>query len=172
LKHEVLVEGKVAQGARVCGGIPLQPVSISVFKEVNLACSTLLPPEPGVEAPAARAVQARPRQTGPGFAILFPFDDDSLAGEGAQVVMDAAAYAQRIGAAKVNVAGYRATSVLSSGQRLIEKTGIAEKRARGVATLLRGLGVKGVAAEWKDDAEPGNGADDPDRRKVTISIGN
>src|SRR3954466_4338243 len=38
LKHEVLVEGTVAPGPRVCGGIPLQPVSISVLKEVNLAC--------------------------------------------------------------------------------------------------------------------------------------
>src|ERR1700679_871800 len=43
LKHQVLVEGTVVPGKRVCGGIPLQPVSISVIKEVNLACNTLLP---------------------------------------------------------------------------------------------------------------------------------
>lgn len=177
LKHQVLVEGRVvegnaAEGPRVCGGIPLQPVSISVFKEVNLACSTLLPPEPGMEAPAARAAQGGVKQSGPEFTILFTFDDDSLAGEGAQVAMDAAVYAERTGAAKVKVAGYRATSVLSNGQRLVEKSGIAEKRAQGVATLLRGLGVKGVAAEWKDAAEPGDGTGDPGRRKVTISIGN
>src|ERR1700750_3271786 len=36
LKHEVLVEGTVAPGPRVCGGIPLQPVVISVVKEINL----------------------------------------------------------------------------------------------------------------------------------------
>ena len=42
LKHEVLVEGTVVPGARVCGGIPLKPVSISVVKEVNLACNTLV----------------------------------------------------------------------------------------------------------------------------------
>jgi outer membrane protein OmpA-like peptidoglycan-associated protein len=174
LKHEVLVEGRVVEGPRVCGGIVLQPVSISVFKEVDLACSTLLPPEPGVEAPAPRAVQVRPRQNGPDFTILFPFDEDSLAGEGAQVVMDAAAYAQHIGAAaKVKITGYRATSVLSNGQQpLIETNGIAEKRAQAVAALLRGLGVQGVTAEWKDSAEPGDGAGDPLRRKVTISIGN
>src|ERR1700722_17485820 len=53
LKHEVLVEGTVVPGQRVCGGIPLQPVSISVVKEINLACNTLLPAEPGIEAPAA-----------------------------------------------------------------------------------------------------------------------
>ena len=53
LKHEVLVEGRIAPGPRVCGGIPLQPVSISVLKEVNLACNTLLPAEPGIDAPPA-----------------------------------------------------------------------------------------------------------------------
>ena len=53
LKHEVLVEGRIVEGPRVCGGIPLQPVSISVLKEVNLACNTLLPAEPGIEAPPA-----------------------------------------------------------------------------------------------------------------------
>src|ERR1700760_3914831 len=36
LKHEVLVEGTVVPGPRVCGGIPLKPVSVSVVKEVNL----------------------------------------------------------------------------------------------------------------------------------------
>ena len=58
LKHEVLVEGRVASDPsvpRVCGGIPLQPVSISVMKEVNLACNTLLPAEPGIDAPAGAA---------------------------------------------------------------------------------------------------------------------
>src|SRR5271166_2749755 len=59
LKHEVLVEGRIAEGPRVCGGIPLQPVAISVLKEVNLACNTLLPAEPGLDAPEA------PRGPGP-----------------------------------------------------------------------------------------------------------
>ena len=37
LNHEVLVEGVVAQGLRVCGGIPLRPVKTSVFLEINRA---------------------------------------------------------------------------------------------------------------------------------------
>src|SRR3984957_8963600 len=53
LKHEVLVEGAVVPGPRVCGGIPLQPVAISVVSEINLACNTLLPAEPGSDAPSA-----------------------------------------------------------------------------------------------------------------------
>ena len=62
LKHQVLVEGQVAEGPRVCGGIPLKPLTISVVKEVDLACNTLLPAEPGIDAPPA------PRGPGPVFA--------------------------------------------------------------------------------------------------------
>jgi outer membrane protein OmpA-like peptidoglycan-associated protein len=183
LKHEVLVEGRIAEGPRVCGGIPLRPVAISVLKEVNLACNTLLPAEPGIDAPAA------PRGPGPSsrrpetrstarealtghqeFTILYAFNDDYLEYAANQVVSEAAAYAKRIGASKVKVAGYRATTVLSNGNRLIEKTGLAEKRAQNIATLLRGLGVPGVTLEWKNEPEPGDGQTDPSRRRVTILV--
>ena len=63
-KHEVLVEGHGRAGPRVCGGIPLKPLSISVLKEVNLACNTLLPAEPGIDAPAA--------SRGPGHRRAIP----------------------------------------------------------------------------------------------------
>ena len=33
LLHEVLVEGTVAPGPRVCGGIPLKPLHVSVLPE-------------------------------------------------------------------------------------------------------------------------------------------
>ena len=183
LKHEVLVEGRVAEGPRVCGGIPLRPVSISVLKEVNLACNTLLPSEPGMDAPAA------PRGPGPSshrpegqgatrqpltgrqeFTVLYAFDDDYLEFAADQVVTEAAAYAKRIGASNVGVSGYRATSILSNGDRLVEKAGLAEKRAKNVATLLRGLGVARVVFESKTEPEPGDGQTDPSRRRVTTVV--
>ena len=183
LKHEVLVEGRIAEGARICGGIPLQPVSISVFKEVALACNTLLPAEPGIEAPAA------PRGPGPSsrraetgsvpreplagrqeFTVLYAFNDDYLEYAFNRVVAEAATYGRRIGASNIKVAGYRATTLLSNGDRLIEKAGLAEKRAQNIATLLRGLGVSGVAVEWKNDPEPGDGQTDPSHRRVTIVV--
>jgi hypothetical protein len=68
------------------------------------------------------------------------------------------------------VAGYRATTVLSNGERLIEKAGLAEKRAQNIATLLRGLNVANVTVEWKSDAEAGDGQTDPSRRRVTILV--
>jgi len=187
LKHEVLVEGRIAEGPRVCGGIPLRPVSISVLKEVNLACNTLLPAEPGIDAPAA------PRGPGPSshrseggvdsskaarepltgrqeFTVLYAFNDDYLEYAGNQVVTKAAAYAKGIGASNVKVSGYRATSILSNGDHLVEKAGLAEKRAQNIATLLRGLGISHLMVEWSNDAEPGDGQTDPSRRRVTIVV--
>jgi outer membrane protein OmpA-like peptidoglycan-associated protein len=183
LKHEVLVEGRVASGPRVCGGIPLQALSISVLKEVNLACNTLLPAEPGIEAPAAprgpgpssrRAESTRsPRESFTGaheFTVLYSFNDDYLEYAANQVVTEAAAYAKRIGTSRVKVSGYRATTLLSNGDRLVEKAGLAEKRAQNIATLLHGLGVAGVTVEWNNEPEPGDGQTDPSRRRVSILV--
>lgn len=184
LKHEVLAEGRIREGPRVCGGIPLQPLSISVLKEVNLSCNTLLPQEPGIDAPAAQrgpgpsstslsTSRNTPREPLTGsqeFKVLYAFNDDYLEFGANQVVTEAAAYAKRVGATNVKVAGYRATTLLSNGERLIEKAGLAEKRAQNIATLLRGLGVSGLKVEWKNEAEPGDGQTDPSRRRVTILV--
>jgi outer membrane protein OmpA-like peptidoglycan-associated protein len=183
LKHEVLVEGTVVPGPRVCGGIPLQPVSISVVKEINLACNTLLPAEPGIDAPPASRgpgpashpleLASAPRQPMTGrqeFTVLYSFNDDYLEFGASKVVTEAASYARQAGANNVKVVGYRGTSLLSNGQRLIEKAGLAEKRAQNVATLLRGLGVAAVTVDSKSEAEPGDGRTDPSRRRVSIVV--
>ena len=157
LKHEVLVEGRVSEGPRVCGGIPLSPLSISVLKEVNLACSTLLPAEPGIEAPPAdrgagpashplvQASAAPETLTGrQEFTVLYAFNDDFVDFAAIAAVRRAAGYAVKIGASTVKVTGYRATTLLSNGERLVEKVGLAEKRAQDIATLLQGSGVTSV----------------------------
>jgi outer membrane protein OmpA-like peptidoglycan-associated protein len=183
LKHEVLVEGTVVSGPRVCGGIPLQPVSLSVIKEVALACNTLLPAEPGIDAPpalrgpgpASKPLQltSAPRAPLTGkqeFTVLYSFNDDYLEFGGGRVVNEAASYAKKAGASSVKITGYRATSVLSNGQSLTEKAGLAEKRAQNVATLLRGLGIASLSVDWKSEAEPGDGKSDASRRRVSIVV--
>jgi outer membrane protein OmpA-like peptidoglycan-associated protein len=183
LKHEVLVEGTVVSGPRVCGGIPLQPVSLSVIKEVALACNTLLPAEPGIDAPpalrgpgpASKPLQltSAPRAPLTGkqeFTVLYSFNDDYLEFGGGRVVNEAASYAKKAGASSVKITGYRATSVLSNGQSLTEKAGLAEKRAQNVATLLRGLGIASLSVDWKSEAEPGDGKSDASRRRVSILV--
>ena len=82
LNHEVLVEGVVAEGPRVCGGIPLRPVKTSVFLEINRACNTILPAEDGIDAPE-RSPSREPvswvRSAGPAdVTIFFDFDNDFL----------------------------------------------------------------------------------------------
>lgn len=183
LKHEVLVEGRISDGPRVCGGIPLKPVSISVMKEVNQACNELLPAEPGIEAPpAARgAGPSSHRLAEPAaspeslsgrqeFTVRYAFDDDYVDFAAIGVVRKAAAYAKKIGAPVVRVMGYRATTVLSNGKHLVEKSALAEKRAQDIATLLRGSGVRDVNADWKQEPEPGDGKADASRRRVTILV--
>jgi len=183
LKHEVLVEGRVKDGPRVCGGIPLAPVSVSVIKEVNPGCNTLLPAEPGIEAPpAARGAgpaSHRLREPAPAseslkgpqeFTVLYQFNDDYVEFASIGTVRRAAGYAMKIGASAVKVMGYRGTTVLSNGERLVEKDGLAEKRAQDIATLLRGSAVTGVTADWKKEPEPGDGKTDPSRRRVTITV--
>lgn len=183
LKHEVLVEGRVANGPRVCGGIPLKPLAISVLKEVNLACDTLLPAEPGIDAPAAlrgagpssrhsESAEA-PRVPLSGaheFTVLYAFNNDYLDFAGGQTVNEAADYAKQIRASSVKVAGYRATTVLSNGNSMVEKASLAEKRAQNIATILRGLGVSNLAVSSKSDPEPGGGKTDASRRRVTILV--
>src|SRR5438477_235575 len=55
------------------------------------------------------------------FTVLYAFNDDYLEYAANQVVSEAAAYAKRIGASNVKVSGYRATTVLSNGDHLVEK---------------------------------------------------
>ena len=45
------MEGTVAPGPRVCGGIRLNPVKLSVLGELAPSCNTMLPAEDGIEAP-------------------------------------------------------------------------------------------------------------------------
>ena len=97
-------------------------------------------------------------------------NDDYLEYAANQVVTEAAAYAKRMTGSTVKVSGYRATSLLSNGDRLVEKAGLAEKRAQNIATLLRGLGVAGVAVEWKNEPEPGDGQKDASHRRVAILV--
>ena len=190
LLHEVLVEGSIAPGPRVCGGIPLQPLKISVLPEINRACNTILPAEPGIEAPPAKrpagpstrqapvstAPQPSARPTPPfgprDFSILFDFDSDFLFARDTRMVEQAAEYALAAHASRVEVTSYRAASLLSNGKALVERESIAEERAKDVSGLLRGLGVQASTITIRAVSEPSvaNGLDDPTHRLVLIRL--
>jgi hypothetical protein len=196
LLHEVLVEGTIAPGPRVCGGIPLKPVKLSVLPELNLSCNTILPAEPGIEAPPTRrpagpstrqapvvvggAPPAGParadRPTGPfterSFDILFDFDSSFLFSRDTRVVNQAASYATAAKASSVEIVAHRAASLLSNGRVLTENETVASQRAAKVAELLRGLGADPASIKVliaPDVAKP-DGMTDPQNRLVTIRV--
>ncbi|MBS1807904.1 MAG: hypothetical protein JST84_06915 [Acidobacteria bacterium] len=179
LNHEVLVEGTVTNEPRICGGIPLRPVKISVITELNRACNTLLPAEDGREAPAAPARRftddmrkAGTETTQRDFTVPFDFDSDYLTFHTTRILSEAARIAKAVNAAKIEVLGYRATTWLSNGNRLMEAQTIAEKRAKKVGEILVGLGISAsaVSVNWNPTPESCDGVTDPEKRRVTIRI--
>jgi outer membrane protein OmpA-like peptidoglycan-associated protein len=179
LNHEVLVEGAVTNEPRVCGGIPLRPVRISVVAELNRACNTLLPAEDGMEAPSGPERRGPEDMRKPGtdttqreFTVPFDFDSDYLTLHTTRIVGEAARVAKAIKAARVEAQGYRATTWLSNGKKFIEAESIAAKRAGKVGEILVGLGLSAAAVNVtaKTEPEPCDGVTDPDKRRVTIKI--
>jgi len=176
LNHEVLVEGTIAEGPRVCGGMPLRPVKTSVFLEINRACNTILPVEDGIEAPArpsAREPVSWVRSDSPSDTTLyFDFDNDFLSLHTATAVQRIAEQFQQTKASAIEVQAFRGSSKLSNGTELVEQPGISERRAARVREILEGLGVPkaSVRVIAATDVRRPNGIDDAWSRKVTLSV--
>ncbi len=185
LGHDVLVEGVVESGPLVCGGIPLKPVTTSVMPELNPACGTILPAEPGIEAPHGergpgpsserRAPGTPPQPPAPPFAartfvIPFDFDSDVMLLRVTRLMEQAVRYAKAVGPARIEVTGYRSATLLSDGRTLEESPKIAEHRAAKLGAILRGLGMPSVAMTWKTSLEPADGVKDAERRRATVIV--
>jgi hypothetical protein len=174
LNHEVLVEGVVAEGPRVCGGVPLRPVKTSVLLEINRACNTILPVEDGIEAPdrpPAREPVSWVRSDGPGdTTIFFDFDNDFLSLHTANAVQRMADQFRQSKSAEIQVVAFRGSSKLSNGDVMIEKAGIAAARAEKVREILVGLGLAAAAVKVRvvNEIRQPDGVEDPWSRKVTL----
>jgi len=189
LGHRVLVEGTVAgDRPRICGGVVLEPVVLSVLPELDASCNTLLPAEerynltfepprpPGPSAgrlafspaDAASSVPAEPPQH---FTLRYDFDGLIVfrhAGE-LTAILDAAR-ARR--ARRVAITGHRGTVLLSNGTTLTEQASLARRRAEQVATLLRGAGLSDVEyrVRWHEEPAVADGANDAALRRVTVEL--
>jgi outer membrane protein OmpA-like peptidoglycan-associated protein len=191
LLHEVLVEGTVDTGPHVCGGIPLKPVKLSVLPEVNLACNTILPAEPGIEAPPARRAagpstrQSRaaaeppaiPTRPAPPFVerewkVLYDFDSAFLFSRDTRTVNQAADYAVASRAKRIEIVAHRGATLLSNGKVLVENEAIAAQRAERVVALLKGLGAEPASLNVRVVSAPPqpNGKTDPESRVVSIRV--
>jgi hypothetical protein len=191
LGHRVLVEGTIAANRpRICGGVVLEPVVLSVLPELDPSCNTVLPAEeryelefepprpPGPSAGRlafAAAPSDAPRAAPPPperrFELRYDFDGLVVfrhAGE-LTALLNAA---HSLEARRVTISGQRGAVLLSDGTLLTERVDIARRRAEQVAELLRGAGLTDVdyRVQWKDAPGTASGVDDAALRTVDVVL--
>jgi hypothetical protein len=190
LGHRVLVEGTVSTEPRICGGIVLNPVHLSVLDR-DASCNTMLPAEerynltfepPRPPGPsrgrlafdnAAPAAAPAPAVTGSTreFVVSYPFD--GLIGfNHAGILTEILQFARTLNAREIEIVGYRGSVRLSNGQTMVEESTIAKKRAEQVAMLLKGANLTGPAykVSWHDEAAPTSGVDAYLSRRVVVTV--
>lgn len=175
LEHQVLVEGIVATGPKVCGGIPMQQVKLSVLPEIDQSCNSMLPAEDAIEAPGRSTRtpgESWFKAEGAKTTIYFDFDNDFLSLHSSGALMKVVADFKKGPAASVAVTGYRAATRLSSGSVMTEKTAIAKARSTKVAESLIGLGIPASAVKVQPEVallKP-DGGNDAWNRRVIVEI--
>jgi hypothetical protein len=189
LGHRVLVEGVVSEEPNICGGKVLKPVALSVLPELDASCNTILPAEerynltfepprpPGPSGgrlafgnPPPRGTSAVP--AGPKSVTLQYSFDGTIGFRHAQSLQQILEVAQQSKAARLEVIGYRASSLLSNGTTMTENAGIGQRRAEQVVQLLKDAGLTNVdyRVRWQDAPAP-DGIDDGADRRVEVIIG-
>jgi hypothetical protein len=190
LGHQVLVEATVAADQpRICGGIVLEPIRISVMPELDGSCNTILPAEaryridfnprpPGpsagrlafAAAPGAPA-EVPPPPSGPKTFYLYFDVDQGIAFRHPRALLSIRDYAQAIAARSVTVRASRGSTLLTDGGRVTESEGVAERRGRQVVELLTGVGVQAdIRMAFSSTPEPADGIDDWMSRRVEIRV--
>jgi len=190
LGHQVLVEGVVSDEPRICGGVVLKPVVLSVLPELDSSCSTVLPAEerynltfepprpPGpskgrlafaVDPAAPRptpAVETLPKT----FTLQYEFDGLIGFRHGGQLAQ-IKEFAQKQKATRIEITAYRAASLLSNDSLFTEREDIGRRRAEQVASLLKdaGLGSPAYDVRWQDAPRP-DGVNDARLRRADITI--
>jgi hypothetical protein len=189
LGHRVLVEGTVAvERPRICGGVVLEPVVLSVLPELDAACNTPVlpaeerynltfePPRPpgpsaGRLAFAGGAPPAAPAEPPRQFSLRYDFEGLVVFRHAGDLtsILDAA---RGRNARRITITGYRGAVLLSNGTTLTEPETMARRRAEQIATLLRGAGLTDVdyRVEWHDEPGAADGLDDAALRRVTVEL--
>jgi hypothetical protein len=189
LGHRVLVEGTVSKEPRICGGVVLNPVRLSVLPERDASCNTMLPAEPRFDltfepprppgpskgrlafaappAPPAPVAASGVRE----FVVQYAFD--GLVGFSHPAVLsEVLSYARQVDARSIEIAGHRGAVRLSNGQTMVEAASIGKRRAEQIAMLLRGAGLTSPAYKvtWLERAATATGVDDHLQRRVAITV--
>jgi len=188
LKHRALVEGVVSDEPRICGGIVLKPVRVSVLPEIDESCNTILPadgyPDPPhhrTPGPSNSEREERPRPARDvadaplaprSFDVPFAFDvGQHLYSRDSQIVSNAARHAAAAKASKVEIIGYRGGALLSNGERLMEREDVGSLRAEMIRNMLLHAGVAQSTLQVRSmAAEEPDGIDDFQLRRATIVV--
>jgi hypothetical protein len=191
LGHKVIVEGRVSEQPRICGGIVLEPVEISVVPELDKNCDTILPvddryqidfnPRPPGPSGGQLAFQNAPRPaqaaavpTAPNGAREFIIDysfDGKVEGPNAADLAAILRHADTSGATRIKVIGHAGGVLLSNGTLLQEKTNMAQARAEEAAALLKAGGLSALAFEvsWEQPSTA-DGVDDWEARRTDVIV--
>lgn len=187
LGHKVIVEGRISDQPRICGGIVLEPVTISVVPEIDRNCDTILPaddryqidsPRPPGPSSGRLAFQNAPgpRQapeppSGPREFIIDYAFDGKVEGRNAGDLGAIVRHAEAIDATRIHIVGKAGPVLLSDGTLLQEKPGMAQARAEEAAALLKagGLGELTFDISW-DQAATADGVNDWEARHTSVTV--
>ena len=191
LGHQVLVEGIVSDADRICGGIVLEQVNLSVMPEIDANCNTILPVDeryvidfnPRPPGPSAGRLAFAPAPgTGPAapppappegeqqMHIYFDFDK-GVSFRHPGDLSGILRMAERLPASSARVIGVRGAHRLSDGTLLRESENAGRRRADEIAGLLRGAGLEiPVEVEWIDAENEADGVEDWQTRRVTVVL--
>jgi hypothetical protein len=191
LGHRVLVEGVVSAEPRICGGLVLKPVHLSVIPEADASCNTMLPAEerynltfepPRPPGPSKgrlafdnAASAARPPTVAlpPIKEFVVPYDFDALVGfNHARVLTEVLEFARAVNARDIEIVGYRGAVRLSNGQVMSEDADMGKRRAEQLALLLQGANLRApsYAVTWGDESSKAGGIDDYALRRAVITV--
>ena len=194
LGHRVLVEGEVSNEPRICGGVVIKPVHLSVLPALDPSCNQMLPAEerynltfepprpPGpskgrlafdnsaaAQPPAVAAASNGVRE------FVIPYEFDGMVGfSHPRYLRPVLTYAVASKAATIEVVGMRGAALLSNGSTMAEEAGIGRRRAEQVAMLLKSTELSApqfkFEVHWQDDPAKVNGKDDFDTRRVVVTV--
>ena len=186
LGHMALVEGTPdPDGTRICGGIVLEPVKVSVMPELSPECNEMIAAEPGYVLPFeprrppgpsnGRLAFTPPPPPAPpeppfeprAFDINFPFEG-TVNFQTPGDLNDVLRYARAVEAKRITIEGRRAAVELSDGTVVEERDGIAQARADQVARMFQDAVESVEQIDVSSSEEPQSG--DWQERKVVITV--
>jgi hypothetical protein len=189
LGHKVLVEGVVTDKPKICGGIVMSDVHLSVMPELDANCNEQLPAEdryvidfnprpPGPSAGrlAFAAAPGTPRRapaplSGPQTINIYFDFDHGVSFRHPSALSSVLNAAKQIGAKRMNIIGVRGAHKLTDGTLLQEAPNTGQRRAEEIAGLLKGAGLDlPGSVTWISGESDADGVDDWQSRRVTVEL--